>query len=107
MATGMMFRKTMPDTEGMIFIFAEPQRVSFYMRNTSVTISCGYIDTQGVLREIHDMKPLDETPIPSQSDQIRFCLEVPQGWFQRHNVPIGTGVSTAKGSLAQTFLNAR
>ena len=107
MATGMMFRKTMADTEGMIFVFPVPQRASFYMRNTTVPLSCAYIDTQGVIREIHDMKPFDETPIPSKSDQIRFCLEVPQGWFQRHNVPAGTGVSSAKGPLDKTLLNNR
>ena len=107
LATGMMFRKSMADSEAMIFVLPVPQRASFYMRNTTVPLSCAYIDTQGVIREIYDMKPLDESPIPSRSDQIRFCLEVPQGWFQRHNAPVGTGVSAAKGSLAQTLLNTR
>jgi len=107
MATGMMFRQTMADTEGMLFIYAQPQRVGFYMRNTTVPLSCAYIDSAGVIREIYDMKPLDETSITSQSDQIRYCLEVPQGWFLRRNVGIGAGVSTARGTLAQIFFGGR
>ncbi len=103
MAMGMMFRTTMADTEAMLFVFPQPQRASFYMRNTTVALSCAYIDSQGVIREIYDMKPLEEAPIIAQSDQIRYCLEVPQGWFQRHNVPVGTGVSTVRGTLHQTF----
>jgi uncharacterized membrane protein (UPF0127 family) len=107
MATGMMFRQSMAETEGMIFVFPAPQRASFYMRNTTVPLSCAYIDNAGIIREIYDMKPLDETPIAAQSDQIRFCLEVPQGWFQRHHVVAGMAVGTQRGTLMQTFFGTR
>lgn len=107
MQFGMMFRKSMSDTEGMIFVFAQPQRAGFWMRNVTVPLTCAYIDTQGIVRELHDMKPMDETSVLSQSDQIRFCLEVPQGWFQRHNLGPGVAVGTSKGTLEQVFLRGR
>jgi len=103
MGMGMMFRKSMADNEGMIFVYPAPQRVSFYMRNTTVPLSCAYIDTSGIIREIYHMQPLDETSITSDSDEIRYCLEVPQGWFQRHRVVIGTAVASQMGTLDQTF----
>lgn len=107
MQTGMMFRQTMADTEGMLFRYAEPQRASFWMKNVTVPLSCAYIDSQGIIREIYDMEPGNEISIVSKSDQIRYCLEVPQGWFQRRNVGVGVGVSTARGTMSQSFFGGK
>src|SRR5688572_33312894 len=56
-ATGMMFRQTMEENEGMLFIFTQAAQRSFYMKNTSVPLSCAYIDPEGTILEIHDLKP--------------------------------------------------
>jgi uncharacterized protein len=101
--TGMMHRKSMEENEAMLFIMPYVHQVSFWMRNTLVPLSCGYIDPEGNLLEIYDMKPLDETPIPAKSDKIRYVLEVKQGWFQRHNIQPGTKVRTEAGTLQKTF----
>ncbi|MBN2505604.1 MAG: DUF192 domain-containing protein [Verrucomicrobia bacterium] len=106
-ATGMMFRKNLAETEGMLFVFAIPHRTAFYMRNTTLPLSCAYIDPGGVIRELHDLQPLNETPVEAASDQIQFVLEVRQGWFQRHRVAVGTLVRTQRGALAETFFPAR
>jgi uncharacterized protein len=106
-ATGMMFRKDLPETEGMLFIFQHPHRTSFYMRNTTVPLSCAYIDKDGIIREIHDLKPLDETPVDAASDEILFVLEVKQGWFQRNHVDVGALIRTEHGSMLQTFFTRR
>src|SRR2546421_7647812 len=45
--TGMMFRKQMAESEGMLFVFGRAQRVSFYMKNTLIPLSCAYIDFDG------------------------------------------------------------
>src|SRR6476660_7019190 len=79
--TGMMFRKQMGENEGMLFIFAQPLRASFWMRNTLISLSCAYIDSAGVILETHEMKPLDETPIQAAPDsQVQYVLEMPGGW---------------------------
>jgi uncharacterized membrane protein (UPF0127 family) len=87
----------------MLFVFGRPHRTSFYMKNTTVPLSCAYIDTEGTILEIHDMKPLDETPIEAKSENILYVLEVKQGWFQRHNIGVGTVLRTERGSLPQTY----
>jgi uncharacterized membrane protein (UPF0127 family) len=107
MATGMMFRKAMAENEAMIFVFPQPQRASFYMKNTTVPLSIGYLDTEGVLREIHDLKPLELNPVVSAAEDIRFALEVPQGWFQRHQITPGMVARTERGPLAATLLGRR
>lgn len=102
-ATGMMFRDKMDENEGMLFIFGQPHRTSFYMKNTYLPLSCAYIDKDGTILEIHDLKPLDEKPVDARTDQIQYVLEVKQGWFERNGVAVGAVVRTEHGSLAETF----
>jgi uncharacterized membrane protein (UPF0127 family) len=102
-ATGMMFRTNMPENEAMIFVFPDAAPRSFYMRNCFVPLSGGYISPQGEILQIIDMKPHDETGIPSDSSNVQFVLEVPQGWFARHNVSTGAVARTERGTLMQTF----
>jgi uncharacterized protein len=102
-AIGMMRRTSMAEMDGMLFLFARPGQRAFYMRNTLVPLSCAYIDPEGTILEIYDMKPLDETPIPSKSDQVQYVLEMNQGWFERHGVKPGVAVSTERGTFPQTF----
>jgi uncharacterized membrane protein (UPF0127 family) len=73
------------------------------MRNCFVPLSAAYISPEGVILEIINMKPHDETGIPSQSANVQFVLEVPQGWFARHNISPGAVIRTDKGSLRETF----
>ena len=102
-ATGMMFRTNMPENTAMIFIFASPGPKNFYMRNCTVPLSAGYLAPDGTLAEIVDLQPGDERGVQSQSDKLQFVLEVPQGWFDRHNVKTGAVVRTEHGSLLETF----
>jgi uncharacterized membrane protein (UPF0127 family) len=101
--TGMMFRKEMGEDEGMLFVFGAPEHVSFWMRNTLIPLSCAYIDTSGTVLELHDMKPLDETPIEASSDQVQYVLEMKQGWFRRNQIGVGAVVRTERGSLSETY----
>lgn len=103
--TGMMHRQEMGEDEGMLFVFPIPHQASFYMRNTLIPLSCAYMDGEGVILEIHDMKPLDETPIVSSSDNIQFVLETRQGWFQRHQIGVGTVIRAERGSLREIFFS--
>jgi hypothetical protein len=105
--TGMMFRAEMAENEGMIFVFPQPHQASFYMRNTILPLSCAYIDSQGAILEIHDMKPRDETPIPAATDRVRYVLETRQGWFERHGIGVGTVLRTEQGTLEETFFSRR
>jgi len=98
--TGMMWRTNMPENEAMLFVFATPDRRGFYMRNCTVALSAAYIDSEGVIREVVDLHPGVEEPVTSRSDQIKYVLEVPQGWFKRHNIRTGTVLNTEAGPLS-------
>ena len=101
--TGMMFRREMGENEGMLFVFARPHRTSFYMKNTLVPLNIAYIDSEGVVLELHELKPLDETPVGAASDNVQFVLEMNKGWFQRHNLSTGAVVTTELGKLKDAF----
>ena len=85
-ARGLMGRKELADGEAMLFVFSAPQSMNFWMHDTLIALSIAYINGQGVIREIHDMKPLDENPVASMFGDLMYALEVPQGWFQRNKI---------------------
>ena len=49
------------------------------------------------------MTPLDENPILSKSNDIRYVLEVKQGWFEKNGITPGTLICTERGSLLEVF----
>ncbi len=100
---GLMRRSSLGDGEGMLFIYEDPQQVAFYMKDTFIPLSCAFIGNNGSILEIHDLEPLDETPVISASSEVRFVLEVNRGWFARNLVTPGMTVRTDKGLLLSLF----
>jgi len=99
--TGMMFRTNLAENEAMLFVFPQPHRASFFMRNTKLPLTCAYIDAEGIILELHDLKPLDEKSVEAATDRVQFVLETRQGWFGRHNVGVGALVRTQHGALGE------
>ncbi len=104
-ATGMMYRTNVAETEGMLFVFPRPYQTSFYMRNTTLPLSAAYIAPDGTILELHEFKPLDETPVEAASDNVQFVLEMAQGWFQRHHIATGSVIRTPYGALLDVNWN--
>jgi hypothetical protein len=102
-ARGMMFRTELGENEAMLFVFSEPWRASFWMKNTVLPLSCAYIDSEGIILEVHHLNPLDERPVVAASDRVRYALETRLGWFERHKIGPGTMIRTQHGPLASSF----
>ncbi|MCR4735494.1 MAG: DUF192 domain-containing protein [Treponema sp.] len=88
---GFMERKNIPDGTGMIFVFDRDQILSFWMKNTPHPLSIAYIDSKGKIRNIFDMTPFSLSSIES-TVSVRYALEVPQGWFSKNEITIGSTV---------------
>jgi uncharacterized membrane protein (UPF0127 family) len=84
--TGLMGRTEMAEGTGMLFVFREPQALGFWMRDTPLPLSIAYVNAAGIIREIHDLEPLTETPTRSTFRDLSYALEVPQGWFERNKI---------------------
>lgn len=102
--TGMMFRTNMAENEAMIFVLPYEQQASFWMANCPYPLSVAYINRDGIIEEIHPLEPFNTNSVVAAASNIRFALETPQGWFDRHHVSTGAVVRTERGSLKQTFL---
>ncbi|MDR0551791.1 MAG: DUF192 domain-containing protein [Spirochaetaceae bacterium] len=89
---GLMFRKTLADGEGMLFIYDRDVPMSFWMKNTQVPLSIAYISRAGIIIDIFDMEPLSTRTVRG-SRAARYALEVPQGWFARNGIAEGDRLS--------------
>lgn len=92
-AQGLMGRKSLDTDHGMLFVFDRGRRQSFWMANTPLPLDIGYFDNEGILREVYPLYPFDRTAVPSQRSDIRYALEMSEGWFSRNNVRPGARIN--------------
>lgn len=90
---GLMFRRSLPEDEGMLFVFEEPQVLEFWMRNTYLPLDVAFVSQSGVILNIEAMKPLDEGPRYRSCGPARYAIEANQGWFARRGIGPGAKVS--------------
>ena len=93
---GLMYRDSLAEDSGMLFIFPSDREVSFWMKDTSIPLSIAYLRHDGTILEIHDMEPFSLEPVPS-GRPVRYALEVNQGWFERKEVGVGARVVLPPG----------
>lgn len=85
---GLMMRERLGTNEGMIFIFPDKAGHCFWMRNTLVALSIAFLDDDGTITNIEDMKPqTEDSHCPVRA--VRYALEMEQGWFARRGVKAG------------------
>jgi len=89
---GLMYRESLESDKGMIFIYKEDRKLSFWMKNTYIPLSIAFIAKDGTIKEIHQLKPESLTPIIS-THSVRYALELPSGSFQRSDAKIGDKIS--------------
>ena len=77
-ATGLMHRTSMPADHGMIFVFPNPQRLSFWMKNTRIPLDIAYLDANATVLNVEPMYPLDLRGVPSDGD-AKYAIELNQG----------------------------
>jgi len=90
--TGLMQRKQLGANSGMLFVFADLARHCMWMKNTLIPLSVAFIDERGVILNIADMQPLDETS-HCAAGPARFALEMNQGWFAAKGIKAGARIS--------------
>lgn len=88
-ATGMMFRKEMGTSEGMLFVNDEPGVRCFWMRNTLVPLSIAFIADDGSIVNIADMDAQSDKSHCS-AKPVRFALEMNRGWFAKRGIVAGS-----------------
>jgi hypothetical protein len=87
--TGLMYRREMPQTEGMLFVFEQPVRQCFWMKNTLLPLTAAFISDDGTIANLADMRP-QTTDSHCSAKPVRFVLEMNQGWFAKRGIKAGT-----------------
>ena len=85
---GLMYRKSMAENHGMLFVFAESAFHSMWMQNTYLPLSVAFIDEAGVILNIADMQPLTQDS-HTAAGFARYALEMNQGWFRKRDIKAG------------------
>jgi uncharacterized membrane protein (UPF0127 family) len=82
---GLMHRKTMAPNRGMLFVYPQAERYCMWMRNTLLPLSVAFLDDQGKILNIEEMKPETEDN-PCAIAPARFALEMNRGWFSEKGI---------------------
>jgi len=85
---GLMWRKEMPQHEGMLFVFEQATIQCFWMRNTLIPLTAAFVEDDGTIVNLADMQPQKDDSHCS-SKPVRFVLEMNQGWFAKRNIKPG------------------
>ena len=95
-AQGLMFRESLGQDRGMLFVYPEAALRSFWMENTTIPLSIAFLDERGVVVRIRDMKPMDRSHVLSGQPAL-YALEMNQGWFQLHGLRTGSQLEELPG----------
>ncbi|WP_254442616.1 DUF192 domain-containing protein [Ruegeria arenilitoris] len=87
---GLMFRESLPNRAGMLFVFDPPQPVAFWMKNTLIPLDMIFTDRAGNVTHVHEGAiPGDLTPIEG-GDSVYTVLEINAGLAARYAIRPGT-----------------
>lgn len=71
---GLMGRESLPKDQGMLFIYDEPQDLSYWMKNTLISLDIIFIDDDMEVVSVKQGQPMSEEPITE--DDVQYVLEV-------------------------------
>jgi len=94
--TGLMYRNSMKNTQGMLFIFEDERERFFYMKNTRIPLDLIYINAnKKVVSFQKNAKPFDESSLPS-GKPAKYVLEINAGLVDRLNLMVNDSVALKK-----------
>lgn len=112
-ALGLMGRRELAENHGMLFHYPKPQRASIWMFGCYIDLSVAFLDGEGRIMEIHELKAYPEMLDPERGCDVSlyryndpvcrffrqrtvrsekpvlYALEMPAGWFARHHFSVG------------------
>jgi uncharacterized membrane protein (UPF0127 family) len=92
MQKGLMGRTALAEDAGMLFVYPEERELSFWMKDTLIPLSIAFMDAEGRIVDIQDMKALDDRPPHyTSAEPARYALEVNEGFFDERGVEVGDG----------------
>jgi uncharacterized membrane protein (UPF0127 family) len=86
---GLMYRSHMDENAGMIFVFQEPQHLTFWMKNTEIPLDMIFAAANGkIVGMVENAVPFSEQMLAVNGDSL-YVLEVNGGFAKRHVIAVG------------------
>lgn len=86
---GLMFRRSLAPDAGMLFIFDPPRMVSFWMKNTYISLDMLFVRANGTIEKIvTHAEPLNLKPIPSD-EPVKGVVEIGAGVAAKDGIQLG------------------
>ena len=94
---GLMFRKSLAENGGMLFIFEEEAPRVFWMKNTFIDLDMIFIDADGVVTSVAANVPRSYSYTPDHKvayvpGRGRYVLELAAGGAKKHNIEEGSKI---------------
>jgi uncharacterized membrane protein (UPF0127 family) len=92
---GLMHITSLPEDDGMAFVWDSPTQTAFWMKDTLVPLSIAFVNARSRIVTIRDMPPCTADPCPSYGSRAPFvtAIEANRGWFDDHGVGVGDRVT--------------
>ncbi len=86
---GLMYRTSMPESAGMLFVFDRPTVHTFWMHNTCIPLDMMFVADDGFITGILENVPTLNDASRSIPCPASYVLEVNAGWSRKHGVRAG------------------
>lgn len=86
---GLMHRTELAADAGMLFVYPEPQPLSFWMKDTPLDLDIAFFDAEGRLLNIETMRAFDDVTLHHSAGPARYALETRRGWFAKQDIRPG------------------
>ncbi len=89
---GLMFRESLSDDSGMLFVFENDAPRTFWMKNTLITLDMIFIDESMKIVEIKaDVPPCEEDPCPTYTSKpAKYVLEINGGVAEQNKIVVNS-----------------
>ena len=92
-SAGLMFRETMDDDHGMLFVFQETRPVGFWMKNTPMPLDIVFIGEDGKVLDVLPGEPFSEALVsPGTNTLVRYVLELKRGIAEKAGIKDGGAI---------------
>ncbi|AWL12892.1 hypothetical protein HMF8227_02440 [Saliniradius amylolyticus] len=94
-ARGLMYRESLCEDCGMLFVYSRPRVISMWMKNTAIPLDVAFIKENGEIIAIKQMQPYDLSSVTSEKSAT-YAWEANQGWFSEQGIKVGDRVEVKK-----------
>lgn len=96
LSRGLMYRKTMPANQGMVFLFKRSDPKEFWMKNTLLPLDIIFVDKARKILNIEHGNPLEETEKVRSRGDAKYVIETNAGFCQQNRILPGCQVRFLK-----------